>query len=242
MNLPRVHSLGLALLAAMATTQAGEFMNLGFDSPQFPENMPAKGVELTVEQAIPNWSVDVGGYPNKSVFYRDRRLGSPGVTLMEHVTGPAKVDFYVLLESGGWDAHLYQVGWVPEDTRILTFKAGFRPDAITGAEAPSGAAVAEMREDSASNLPLFTVSLGGETLALEQAGGLYSADIGRWSGGTHELRFSAHFLRTPIVIQGYLFLDDIRFSNVSVIPEPTTVTLLSLGILGLGWRLRKPRA
>ncbi len=213
MNLSRAHSLGLALLAALATAQAGEFMNLGFDSPAFPADMPSGAVRLLPEQALPGWQIDVGAYSDKSVFYRDIRIGSPGATLLENIDPHPQSKFSVKLESGGYDAHLSQNGDIPLDARSLEFKA---------------------------NVTHFSVSLGGQDLSLQPITGGFAADISAHAGKTEELKFTVYFDRDrPLAPQNWLYLDSIRFSPNQVIPEPSTSALLGLASSGLGWWLRR---
>jgi hypothetical protein len=69
--------------------------------------------------------------------------------------------------------------------------------------------------------------------------GVYGADVSSLAGLTGELRFTGLAPR-PFGLNGAL-LDDINFSPIPV-PEPGSLALLALGLLGtLWWRRRRSR-
>jgi hypothetical protein len=84
------------------------------------------------------------------------------------------------------------------------------------------------------------VTLGGQQLSLTALGSganytLYGAAIPALAGQTAELDFTV-LAQNPHVINYYVFLDAIQFSNLPV-PEPGVFGLSALGALLLGWRV-----
>jgi hypothetical protein len=202
--------IGIGVLVVVTSTFAEPFQNLSFDGVIGP--LPAGWGWMPMEQAFPGWQIDVGGYRDTSVLYNSRRIGSPGATLMEQISRPTMTNFWIFLESGGYDTHLFQVGDVPSDGRTLLFDG---------------------------QGTVFGVSVNGTTLALKTTEGGYAADISAFAGKTVKLSFDVPFEWVPIPMQNYLGLDNIRFSSVALVPEPSTSVLLALGGLGFGWKARR---
>jgi hypothetical protein len=82
----------------------------------------------------------------------------------------------------------------------------------------------------------LAVTLNGAPISifvLSSSGGIMTlgGDVSAFSGTTVELAFTASSLSD-------FFLDSIAFSPIAV-PEPSTLSLVALGLLGLGWHRRR---
>jgi hypothetical protein len=175
--------------------------------------------------ALPGWSGFAGTNQLNAVLYDNTFLESAGVAVVDtnFPNNPGLViqgDFTVLLQAGNLlgvdpltpvNVSLSQTGLVPPTTRSLSFLAGSNGS--------------------------FTVSLGGTDLNLisfpvaNENYDLYVADVSAFAGQTAELTFTV-LAHNPSVHSINLYLDDIQFSS-DPIPEPSGLTLLLVGIVGL---------
>jgi hypothetical protein len=218
----------IALGVAALSGGAAPFHNLDFESASV---VPGNGPQvLNQASAIPGWTANLGSSSNPGVLYHDITLGSAAIVLKDNETGdPRYGQFNLLLISGGspdgvgpdLSASIAQIGGVPTGARTLLF------------DSPS-----VFLEPAQS----ISVSLGGQKLGLQPVlPGTWGATVAGFSGQTVELRFEALLREPPNFPQVFFTLDNIRFSSVALVPEPSTWALLGAGGLALlAFRRWKP--
>lgn len=116
---------------------------------------------------------------------------------------------------------LFQVGNVPGDARSLLFDANMLGGSLTVSVGGSLAPI---------------INLGLEPSFFHG----YGVDLTGWSGKTTELRFTIN----PSAGQfpyGNVQLDNIRFSPVALVPEPSVWALFGVGGLALVWAAGRQR-
>ena len=167
----------------------------------------------------------MGGVPRTTVLYNNVTLGSGSVDLFS--TFPPQADnsggqiisgHYTAGLQGGVSgkAELTQTGFIPIDSKTLLFNSdgmGIKLS-LNGSLAP-------------------LVNLG-RTGSPDPFNGYdtYGVDISSLAGKDAELKFSS-----PVF--GFVRLDDIRFSSVALVPEPSTWALFGVGGLALAWVIRR---
>jgi hypothetical protein len=224
-------------LAAMFQVHAQGFINLDFESASIPISQPPSPVpNVDIGLALPGWSAFIGTNQVSLVMYNSQTLDTSSVSIFRS-NHPVEYTSLNLIEGafsvffmGGYteilpglpfptDTSLSQTGLIPETARSLQFKT------------TSDRVVAFL---DGQLLPLATLQSTPEYV-------LKGADVTPFIGQTKELRFTIFASRTGA--GGYPgVLDSIVFSP-DVIPEPSLLSLLVLGVLFFGWRLSlKPRS
>jgi len=180
----------------------------------------------SVERALPGWTAYIGTTIEKEVTYDLTALGSANIALHKEPGPTGKPNYFAYLISGGSlhgegnvSASLQQTGTVPPDAKSLAFVGGGLG---------------------------YSVGIDGTTLSLQPLmDGRLAANISAFAGKTVTLRFSANFLGSgPPLPQGFLFVDDIRFSPnaLTTVPEPGTWALFVLGGALLLWLSKRSKA
>lgn len=213
---------------ATSVLLASPFQNLDFELAK--PKVQSGSVFVPISSALPGWSGYLGESTQGSILYHSITLGSAAIVLKDGEPGdPRYGQFDLLLISGGsadgigpdLTAGIAQVGEVPADAKTLLF------DTISVFNEPG--------EE-------ISVSLGGQKLGLQPVlPGTWGATVAGFSGQTVELRFEALLREPPNFPQVFFTLDNIRFSSVALVPEPSTWALLGAGGLALlAFRRWKP--
>jgi hypothetical protein len=205
------------------------FQNLGFESiHNIPVFDPPEGHPWTmpVTNALPGWSAYFGTNQRTQIYFNETALGSTWIAVVDSNCSPPMgiiAGNYSVVLQGGFTAPyaaISQKGLVPASAQSLRFKAQHlaMPE-IEGALVVSLGGV---------SLPIFSLSSGPNYT-------LFGCDVSNFANQTEELSISA------INPYSWWLIDSISFS-AEAIPEPSTVSLLALGALFLGWRLRRSSA
>lgn len=218
---------------SVAVRAQGTFQNLGFESALI---VPIPGDlygSVQFAPAFPGWTGYIGGVQQTNALYNFTFLDTSAISLVAAnplgwPIGVIEGNYTAILQAGignggpAADTALVQIGLVPVTAQTLMFRALL---------------------DGLDSLDSLAVTLGGQTLTvIPMAPGspyftLYGADIHSWAGQTAELGFTV-FAQRPHRGNNTLFLDSITFSDQPV-PEPTVLGLFAVGVLLLGWRLRR---
>jgi hypothetical protein len=207
------------LLVGFATSSvacAQSFVNLNFDSPN-PRAILGLGSNsgiLSVKDAIPGWSLEIGSATANSVLFNITDLTDAGATLYSFSPVSPTLGRYTLSLSSGVDGAqlasvgISQTGTIPLGSQTLLFDTSV-----------------------ASGDPNFHVSINNQQLSLtpvQSPTGAYNyaASIGQFSGRTGTLLFS--FDPGSFPYDGAL-LDNISFSSTALLaPEPSPWILSGL--------------
>jgi hypothetical protein len=234
----RVAYIVLLCLGWTSVLGASAFQDLDFESATLSPPPTGPG-GVFFAPAFPGWSGFAGTNQLDTALYDATYLDSAAISIVDtNPLGPGVFgklidgNYTVVLQAGNYppfgpppvgptDVSLSQTGIVPTGTKTLAFYA-----------LPAGGFAASP----------FAVSLGGSNLTLVPfpvAGEnytLYEADVSAFAGLDEELKFTL-FSQNPHVDNRYLSIDDIMFSP-DAIPEPSSLNLLVIGIVGLGiWRV-----
>lgn len=223
----KLHRTILVVLLLFIGRQAGfsqSFINLNFESAKIisATDSPYYPYGIATSNAVPGWTVLIGGVQQSEIVYNDPALGGTSVNLWatngEQIAG----NYSVLLQGGGSAsaASISQTGLVPVGTQSLLF------------EAQSGPGTLE-------------VTLGGQDISFSAIsdelnytiyGGNIPSDM---AGQSEQLMFSA---LEGVDTDGHndWNIDDIQFST-SPVPEPGALALSALGGLFLAWRRWRKR-
>jgi hypothetical protein len=209
---------------------APAFQDLDFESAtlEFAPGGPTATFAVPFAPAFPGWTGYVGSSQVETALYDRTYLDTAAISILDtnplppgvfgelidgNYTAVLQADFYPGL--GPVAVSLAQTGLVPSGTKSLAFYA------LALGQAASS----------------FTVSLGGTNLDLisfpvpNKNYTLCEADVSAFAGLVEELKFTL-FPALPNGDNRYLSLDDIMFSP-DAIPEPSSLILLTVGILGL---------
>ncbi len=231
----RHKKLGLRILLTLAfvtSVRAQDFQNLDFESANVPVVPPGQSVALSLSQGLPGWSGYAGTNAVNYMYYNGVSVGSALITLISPTTAnfglsnaAIEGNFTVTIDAGinpfgggsFVSAGIGQIGTIPAGSQSLLFDAS-----ISGSS------------------PDFEVSFNGQVLPyiFMEAGSnytTYGADISALAGASGDLRFTEH---PPSSGFGIVYLDNIQFSSVGI-PEPSTLSLFGLGLLGLVWHRRR---
>jgi hypothetical protein len=225
------------LLAAIASAQAQNFVNLDFEGIRFTPPPDSFIGPLTWDEAIPGWSHSQGDSTDV-VNYRYEHLGfSQNYVLLDRTVADPRVitgSFAIGMKSGTLNEHeprgdvvqafIAQRGWVPTGTTTLHLR---------------------------TNSDLFSVLLDGVTINMHRVDfdpppgptfpedwfvGERAGDISAFPGRVAELKIADGGL--ALGQARLLVVDDIQLVAV---PEPTSAALM-LGGLAAGVLLARRRA
>jgi hypothetical protein len=205
----------IALAAALSTQAQGTFQNLNFEAANIGST--TFSVAEPVSDALPDWTVTIGGTEVSTVWVNGFSAGSPAVSLIAPGGPLAAIDgnYSVFLTGSTAPVSISQVGPIPSGTESLLF------DAQQGTGGGGNGTLA--------------VTVGTQTvpitlLATEPTYTEYEANISAWAGDTEQLTFSASEAASGL---NNWELDDISFSAT---PEPNIFTLTAIGGLLFGAR------
>ena len=183
--------INLVFVFTIVQSQAqGTFVNLHFESANASElgtNQIGRGVSTT--QALPGWTVYIGGVQAGLVWYNDPSLSAASVGLVGPNVGPIlqgnytaslNADEFALI--GGKSAAIAQSGQVPQNAQTLIFWSN-----------PGNSLQAAF---DGQMLPLIQLGSGANYV-------IEGANISRFAGQTGELRFTVPF--APILDRFQLF-------------------------------------
>jgi len=196
------------------------FQNLDFeDADLAPVPPDQSGGFVSITDAIPFWTGYLGTNPVTQVLLNDFTLGDASIDILGPdwpYGGIIQSQYTLVLQSGAnngnesdiVDASLAQVGLVPTDARSILLEA-------------AGTS--------------FTVSFAGQAISLSSVGSgpnytLYGGDISSFAGQVGELRLTS--LPTSGHYYNNALFDALSFST-QPIPEPNTLSLLAIGVVGL---------
>ena len=156
----------------------GTFRNLDFELSQVPTST-SPGAFVPASQALPLWTVYVGGNQQSTVLYNDLTAGRAAVALLSsdprnpYRYGVIQGNYAAVLQAGGGgDAAIAQTGTIPANAMSILFEAS----------APYGSGWTITIGDQ--RIPVIEVSTVGSFA-------LYAGDIAAFAGKTEELRFTA---------------------------------------------------
>jgi hypothetical protein len=207
----------LALFGAIAFVSSalcqGTFQNLDFENGTF---VPIAGQFNSVEfaPAVPGWTGYLGANQIDWILHNSLFLSDAGIAIWgpsQPQPGLLHGQFYVVLQDSFP---------VPSTVPALA-QTGMVP--VTAQS---------VRFYTLDFNPLIGVAFAGASLPMTRLGGsldsyyTWGANISGYAGQTGELR-----------LFGNGYLDNIHFS-VEAIPEPGVLSLLAVGALLFGWRLR----
>jgi hypothetical protein len=214
-----------ALCSLSAAAQGTAFVDLNFENANriAVSRVPFQVGQLPVGQAIPGWSVEIGGTPQTLVGLN--QVGLTGASASLYYTGttdPFLGDFSFTIRAGSDflnpqildSTSLFQSGLIPTGVHSIQFYGRFGP-----------------------SLDYFHVSLGGRNLTLVALqpmalGYIFGADISQFAGQYEQLRFTVD-PGAQIINPGRLILDNITFSPNVISPEPSSALLSTLGVTAL---------
>ncbi len=227
---------GCLLSMTEFSASGADFQNLDFEAGPIYNN--PLNYSAIYPDVMPNWTVRFGNTVQPGASCNNFTLDYPVVALMSQ--GGFLGTNYVIAgnrsaylqssanfgdPSSAVNVSISQVGLVPVGTQTLLFDA---------------------RNQWYDSIPIspgpFNVTMGGVSVPLillvaSAGNATYAANIANWSGQTTEL--SIGVLASPAWgganWEGWSVVDSVRFSVESV-PEPTSVALITLGGLLLGFR------
>lgn len=204
----------LAAGAACAALGQPTFQNLDFEETTLDPRHLEQVLFVPLDVGLPHWSVTVSGFAYDGVWV-NQDIPNSSVQLVT----PQWVYSFLsdrFLDGGHWDlgmgavpgdtVSVAQTAMVPLDAQSLRIVCGFPP----------------------------LVSLGGYGLDFHEIGwtDTYAADVHGWAGQVTELRLSVTGARGGVWGSAAI-VASIEFSPVPI-PEPGTLTLLTLGGLAVG--------
>ena len=190
----------LLLTGFESTVFTQDFYNLDFEDPTFVSIPPG----YDPDEALPGWTVFLGGNYAPYVFYDNRFLDSACVSILDiNSAPPFEGEFTVLLQAGFSLDHypdrqsvsIAQTGLIPSWAKTLLFDAS--PSASGGNFKVSIAG---------QNQPFYALASYTNYIT-------YGMDIAGVSGLIGAIQFTSLPNPAPHVAVNGVFLDDIRFSS-----------------------------
>ena len=211
----------LVLVPVRPTVQAqNRFQNLGFEAARLTPIAPGQfGDSVPLGEALPGWSGFLGTQQVTSVLQNNFALGSANISILGPnwpLNGIIEGQYTVLLQAGlispnyFVDASISQTGLIPVGTESIQLKVYGSDFSVSFA---------------GQNIPLIPLSAGSNYT-------LYGGDVAEYAGQTGPLTISG--LRDPTRFNA-VSVDSILFS-AQVVPEPSVLGLLAIGLFLLGWR------
>jgi len=214
--------LALVLVAPIAQAQGG-FQNLGFEAAHLTPIPPGQfGDRVPIDQALPGWNGFVGTQQVTSVFQNNLGLGGANISILgpnwpldEIIDGR----YTVLLQAGAADVlipsyvdtSISQTGLIPSGTESIQLK-------VFGADVSVSFA--------GKDIPIVALLVANNYT-------LYGGDVSQFAGQSGQLTLSTRTV--PNTGFHNAFLDSFLFS-AQVVPEPSVLGVLAIGLSLLGWR------
>ena len=210
----RIACFAAVSFALLRNVSGQEFVNLDFES-SIPTNVITENGITFGLAIIPGWTAFLSGSPLGIIRYNVEN-DDGGVELVgTGAVPPIQGNYFIMLNGANLPniqntAGIGQTGTIPLTAQSLIFWGDVGAD---------------------------DVSFDGQTLPLTMTGStenynIYEANISAFAGKTGQLLFTT-------VVGGQDVIDNIQFSS-SPIPEPSTLSLFSICILFLCWRMKRP--
>jgi PEP-CTERM motif len=210
---------GFWIAAAISPAHAQSFANLNFESATVVSNNPAFGF-LDWSLALPSWSHSAGP-DTGAVYYSSTHVGL--------------TPWFLLVSANSRPDSLLQGNF------SVSFANGFGNSNGTGPLLGSYLSQTGLVPANTQSIRLqakgpVAVSLGGINIPLVPLGGNeFGANVSSFAGSITELKL----LNASTTSQDPVVFDNIRFSNVAVVPEPAGAWLMGAGLLAVMWRRRR---
>jgi len=212
----------LALLPVTPIVQAqNRFQNLGFEAAHLTPIPPGQfGDSVPIGEALPGWSGFLGTQQVTSVWQNNFALGSANISILGPnwpLNGIIEGQYTVLLQAGLIspsylvEASISQTGLIPTGAESIQFK-------VFGADVSVSFA--------GQDIPIVLLSVVNNYT-------LYGGDVSQFAGQSGHLTLSTRTLPDSGLHNAHL--DSIVFS-AQVVPEPSVIGLLAIGLFLLGWR------
>ena len=203
--------IGLLVLLTRSGNSQG-FMNLNFEDGNLTGYPPGSAVPAS--NAFPGWTVNA-----PYIFYDNFSLSGEAISII--------------------DTNSSYLGYTIEGRYYAFFVAGNSPSSSQTITIGQSGAIPSWAQSITfwGTLGGMQVTFDGNPLYFSAIGNgpnytIYRADISPYASQTGELLFTL----PPYVNSANL--DNIQFSNIPI-PEPSTLSLIGLGLLSLGWHWRR---
>ena len=222
--------LFILLVTFVSKSSAQGFLNLDFESAEIVTTGDPSFRAVFADSALYGWKAYVGGQPRSTIFFNNASLSSAWVTLQGMTNYPypgaypaIQGVFFAMLfgefNPSQGDFHtntaaIGQHGEIPSSARQLIYWGSLGSLIVTF-----------------NNQPLNFIQTGSTTNY-----NIYAANVTPYAGQSGELLFVNYPYGGGI--GGPSMIDNLQFSSAPI-PEPSTVALLGLGGLPLGWRRLK---
>jgi hypothetical protein len=239
-------ALLVSVLLLRIGAQGAQFQNLGFETQNFPDFIsdPIPGPPFTsapVEWVTPSWTMPVVGYNSTQPFENWASLLDHDYVNTWQPANPAHAPVVGNFSLGIWPQSgiaapsffLAQTGDIPADAQSLRFlyHGNDLHVYVGGSLAPVH--FLEDRPSGDPDVPLFHY---------------YAVDVSAYAGQTALLQFEFRSFGNYPGREGTVpggvdalmhVIDDLSFSPLPAVPEPSTWSLLGVGLGALLWRGRR---
>lgn len=246
MTIAHALSLGGWLFSSLCGLAQGSFQNMDFEEGPIYHDQDFSALYPDV---LPGWTVLFDDIAQPGASCNLFTLDDTVVALMsdDGILGPDYViegNRSVYLQTapsditgdpvdGGTRVSISQTGIIPHDAQWLMFEARNQwYDYFPVPPGPFSVIVGGV------DIPMVPIESDGANMTL-------AGSIAEWAGQAKELSIGVVVPPSPPVAglwEGWAVVDSIRFA----VPEPTSVTLVGLGLLWLGWgrwrRLKHPES